>query len=514
MAFFKIAVGGYDIFRWASGALNSYILYGKERSIAIDPAADLTPEAVCDAGLPPVTVILVTHVQKEHVEGCSNFPGVPVFVPSGDEYLCEGREAYRKYITKWEAPWDWESRGNYKGHLAGAPNECPPGSPIKIAGTFKDGDSFPPLRIISTPGHGKNAVSFILDTDEGICSFCGDLICGADGRIKSWYECEWDYGQNGGQKALKNSVARLIDTGAKVLFPSHGEVIHDARPALKSLEAKLSSVLGMMGHVVPFDMDFPDSSAFGFRQISKHLYQWKTGNLAVVLSESGEALFIDDGLCNWVPLPERAGFHRSTVESLKKALGIKKVSLVIPTHYHGDHIENIADLVDDEGTEVIALDIVAGPMENPELYNLTCLLPWYGASHDRVKVDMRVKSPAHIKWNEYDIEIFHLGGQTYYHAGISMNIDWETVIFTGDSCFPNCDGCETFICYNDAEPFSKGYAYAVERLIEREPSLLVCGHGSVLKNPMEHLLIKRAAWEKFREVFISLGAEVSPPGLG
>jgi len=121
--------------------------------------------------------------------------------------------------------------------------------------------------------------------------------------------------------------------------------------------------------------------------------------------------------------------------------------------------------------------------ENPERYGLTCLLPWYGTLHDKVKVDTCVKSGTHIKWNEYDIEIFHLGGQTYYHAGITIKIDGEKVIFTGDSCFPNCEGCETFICYNDAEPFSKGYAYAVERLIERTPTLLVSGHGMALKNP-------------------------------
>ena len=513
MALHKIPIHGFEVFRWDSGELNSFLIAEKGRTIAIDPAVDLTPDILCSAGLPAIDLIMITHVQQEHASGCVNFPGVPVCAPEGDEYLCNGREAYLNCLTKWEAPWDWDGRGNYKGHLAGAPNEYPPENPIKLAGTLKDGDIFPPLRIVSTPGHGKNAVSFLLETKEGLCAFCGDLICGGDGQIHSWYECEWDYGQNGGQKALKNSVTRLMEMDVKVLMPSHGEIIFNGRKALKSLSEKLSRILASMGGEGPFNMNFPDSPAPGFREISQHLHQWKNGNLAVVLSASGEALFIDDGLCNWIPLPERAASHRATIESLKKALGIKKITLVIPTHYHGDHIDNIPDLVDDEGCKVIALDVVAGPMENPERYGLTCLLPWYGTLHDKVKVDTCVKSGTHIKWNEYDIEIFHLGGQTYYHAGITIKIDGEKVIFTGDSCFPNCEGCETFICYNDAEPFSKGYAYAVERLIERTPTLLVSGHGMALKNPMDHLFRKRAAWNEFKEIFTSLGAKLSPPGL-
>lgn len=509
----KISAGNYNIFRLNRGGLNSWLFNYRESTIAIDPGAGLTPGIVRDAGIPPVAIILVTHVRKEHVAGCLNFPDVPVFVPEGDEYLCGGREAFSKYLTKWEPPWEWETRGNFKGHMAGAVNEFPPDEPLKIAGTLKDGDIFSFLRIISTPGHGKNALSFLFDTDKGLCCFCGDLICGADGRIPSWYECEWDYGLNGGQKALKDSVVRLAGTGVKKLFPSHGDLIDDAQSALKSLEDKLSKVLQMLESGVPFEMNFPDSPVPGFRQITPHLHQWKTGNLAVLISESGEALFVDDGLCNWVPLRERKEFHRRTIESMKKALGIRRVSLVIPTHYHGDHIENIPDLVETDGTELLSLDIVAGPMENPELYNLTCLLPWYGTAHDRVKVDLRVRSGTYFKWNEYDLEIFHLGGQTYYHAGIAVSVDGEKVIFAGDSCSPGSSGCESFICYNDAEPFSKGYAYAVERLIEREPSLLVCGHGAVLAKPMEHLFRKRAAWEKFREVFTSLGGRVSPPGL-
>lgn len=509
MALQRISVGRYDIFKWGSGALNSYLLNYKSLTIAIDPVGDLTPEILREAGIPPVAIILVTHVQNEHVAGCFNFPDVPVFVPEGDEYLCEGREAFSKYLTKWEAPWEWETRGNYKGHIAGAVNEFPTELPLAIAGTMKDGDIFSTLSVMATPGHGKNALSFLLNVDDFIICFCGDVICGADGMIRSWHECEWDYGLNGGQTALKDSAVRLMDAGVTMLFPAHGEVIYDAKTALSFLEKKLSGVLGMLGGDAPFEMDFPDSPAPGFREITPHLYQWKTGNLAVILSGSGDALFIDDGLCNWVPLAERAELHRSTIESMKKALGIKKVSMVIPTHYHGDHIENIPALAEDEGTQVVSLDTVAGPMENPELYNLACLLPWYGTARDRVKVDLQVKSGTHLKWNEYDLEIFHLGGQTYYHAGIAVTIDGEKVVFVGDSCSPACRGCESFVCYNDADPFTKGYAFAVERLIEREPSLLVCGHGLALKAPMEHLLRKRAAWKDFNEVFTSLVSEPS-----
>lgn len=502
------------VFIWRSGnaSVNSFVVSGLEGTLAIDPAADLTPEAVDFVGLPPVDTILLTHVQEEHVAGCANFSGIPVFAPEGDAYLCEGREAYARLPMKWEAPWDWTGRGNFKGHISGAPNERPPEVPIKLAGFLRDGDAIKFLHVVATPGHGKHAVSLTLKTSAGLCAFCGDLVYGADGRMWSWADCEWDYGLQGGQRALRDSANRLRQLDMRLLLPSHGEPIRDADEALAALSSKLSLVIDSLAAKEPASpVNFPDidSPASGFRQISPHLHQWRNGNLAVVLSDSGEALFIDDGLCNWLPLPERSELHRRTVETMKKALGVKKVSLVIPTHYHGDHTENIPALRELEGTELVALDVVSAPMERPERFRLSCLLPFYDTGVDAIKADKVVPDGAKLRWNEYEIELFHLGGQTFHHAGIAMTVDGRKVVFAGDSCFTNVEGCEVTICHNDAEPFSRGYAYAVERLIERNPDIIVCGHGVAMKGPQGHLLGKREAWRVMGKAYEALSARGS-----
>jgi glyoxylase-like metal-dependent hydrolase (beta-lactamase superfamily II) len=395
--------------------------------------------------------------------------------------------------------------------MAGARNERPVRRPITPAGTVREGGTIFGLRVIATPGHGKHAVSYLLDTADGVVAFCGDLVCGADGRMWNWFDCEWDYGCHGGPIALLASARRLLDVRPAMLCPAHGDAINDPVACLTALTRKLEAIIDQPPPSCADPVNFPniDSPAQGFRMISPRLHQWKTGNLAVLLSDSGAALFIDDGLCNWIPLPERAAAHRRTVESFKKALGVSMVEIVIPTHYHGDHTENIPWLVAMEGAEVVSLDLVAEPMEHPEKFNLTCLLPWYDVGCDVVKVDRAVPDGYRLKWREYELEIFHLGGQTNYHAGIATVVDGRRVVFTGDSCFPNSKGCEPVICWNDASPFTKGYPYAFERLIERAPDLLVSAHGMSQLDPLPYLLRKRDAWRAMRPVYESLSARNS-----
>ncbi len=505
------------ITQWRSEArgghqpVNSYLVVTAYGSILIDPAADLTPQRIAECGARLPSAILLTHVQAEHADGGANFPGIPVWVPEGDTYLCEGIDAYLRRLGTWEPPWDWEGRGNYQGHMAGAANERPVRHSFTPAGAVKEGDAICGLRALATPGHGKHAVSYLLDTPDGVVAFCGDLVCGADGRLWNWFDCEWDYGCQGGQKALLASARRLLAAEPATLCPAHGDVITAPAACLTALARKLEVILEPPPSSCAAPVNFPDidSPAPGFRMISPHLHQWRTGNLAVLLSDTGAALCVDDGLCNWLPLPERAEAHRATVERFKKALNISKVEIVVPTHYHGDHTENIPELVEMEGAEVVSLDLVAEPMEHPERFNLTCLLPWYGAAHEVVKVDRRVADGFRLRWHEYELEIFQLGGQTAHHAGVATTVDGQRVVFTGDSCFPNAEGCEPVICWNDAEPFSKGYAFAVERLLARAPDLLVSAHGLAQRDPLPYLLRKRDAWRAMRPVYESLSARRS-----
>ena len=204
-----------DLFGWRSGSVgaqqpvHSFLWRKGKGAILIDPAADLSPATLRAVGLKRVTDVVITHVQEENVAGCGHFPEARIHVPDGDEYLTAGRAAYENVIEKWLPPWDWTTRGRYRGHLAGARNERPAPHPLRVNEPLVDGAVVASFQVRSTPGHGKNAVTLIAVIDGQRIAFCGDLICG-EGQLWNWFDCDWDYGNQSGQRTLQQSVERLL----------------------------------------------------------------------------------------------------------------------------------------------------------------------------------------------------------------------------------------------------------------------------------------------------------------
>ena len=494
--------------------VNSYIIdRGADGAIVIDPAADLTPAALRELTADHVSDVLVTHLQTEHIAGAAAFESARLHVPEGDAYLAQGPEAYRAIDTTWPEPWDWEDRGLFAGHLAGALNERPAPQPLTLDAPLRAGEACAGFDVIATPGHGKAAVTLLAMMDGRRVAWCGDLIY-EDGRLWNWFDADWDYGPQTGQRTLRASIAHLRAQRPDVLLPAHGEPIEDADQALERLADRLDAVLAPINdgadaidkahHTPPAT----PSDAPGFERISPGLHQWREtpGNCAVLVSETGRALLIDDGLCTWKPLPQRRAHHRQVMQNMKQALGVERIDTVIITHYHGDHIEHIPELVEMEDAQVVTLDSVADVVERPETYNLACRLPFYGTGHHRVPVHRRVREGETMQWHEYTLEFFHLGGQTYYHCGIDTTIAGQRVLFVGDAVGGIGVGAGSVLCFNDAEPDTRGWAYAVDRMLERAPDLLVAGHAAAVRDPAPLLRQQRANWDKRLAQYRALSA--------
>jgi len=488
------------LWRFCSGltgrhqSANGYILKRGNGWVLIDPPGDLGPGVLelCGEGT-VVEAILVTHLQEEHVAGAGNFPGVPVHVPHGDEYLCHGWEAYRNVLKPWPEPWDWENRGCFRGHLAGALNERPAPFALTMGTPLRTGSRLGEFQILATPGHGKNAVTLVVELEGRNVGFCGDLVYG-EGLLWNWYDCEWDYGRENGARTLADSADRLAHQWeGDILCPAHGPVIDEPQEALFTLARRIRAVLSLPSATVFSVAEAPEPLP-GWRQITPHLFQWKSGNTIVLVSRSGAALVVDDGVCIWEPLAERARQHDEVFHQLKKFLGIRRIEWIIPTHFHGDHTEFIPRLAKSENAGVACLDSVAGPMEFPDRYNLACPLPWYGSCHERLEITLRLPEGGHLHWEEYDLEFFRLGGQTGYHLGLDAMVDGRRTLFVGDAFLDVSGAAGPVICWNDAEPFEKGYVFALREMIERRPELLVAGHGFWLAGPMPCLERTLAAW--------------------
>jgi glyoxylase-like metal-dependent hydrolase (beta-lactamase superfamily II) len=496
-------------------SVNAYVIQEADRAVVIDPPADLSPEALLPLGIKSVTDVLVTHLQQENAQGVVNFPSAIVRVPAGDEYLCQGPERYRAMIDKWRAPWDWDSRGNFQGNLAGAANERPLDRAVTLGPSLVPGTTVAGLSVIATPGHGKNAVTLTGIFAGKTLAFCGDLIFGR-GQVWNWFDLDWDYGCATGHTALIDSAGKLATVGIDTLCPTHGPCVEDAREALEALAQGVKGVLTRLplddddrklAQSLKYPVNFPevDSPAAGFRQILPNLHQWREGNCAILISKTGAALVVDDGLCFWKPMPERIEHHDRVFAQLKQALGIKKIELIVPTHYHGDHTENIPRLARAEGAKIVSLDVVADAIEFPERYNLACPLPWYDTDEGIVKVDRRMTDRQKLSWHEFELEFFLLAGQTYFTQGVMTTVAGKRTIFVGDSYNPSLQP-ECVLTYNDNEPLTRGWVFAIDRLIERKPDMVIGGHGMANFDPMPALLIKRKLWVQRLRDFKHLSA--------
>ncbi|HEY3332493.1 MAG TPA: MBL fold metallo-hydrolase [Capsulimonadaceae bacterium] len=483
----------------------SYIWLSQNSIILIDPVSDLKPSTLPVGSR--VSDILVTHLQDEHVVGVHHYPEARFHVPLGDEYLCDGIGAYRRKLTAWPAPWDWETRGNFQGHIAGAPNERPMARPrppdaLLIPGTKSCG-----VDVVATPGHGKSAVSLLAEIDGKLVAFSGDLVYDG-GRLWNWFDSEWDYGLQTGHHALANSANRLRSCNPDLLCPAHGPTVTYPDRALAGLSERLTEILqSSAAPATTASINFPElDSAPGFREITPHLHQYRDGNCNALLSDTGAALLVDDGLCYWHEVGDRKAHHDRVISELKHALNISRVEIVIPTHYHGDHTENIPDIVETDAAKVLCLDLIAMAVEQGEKLGLACPLSWYGANYDTVDIDRLVSARTVITWREYELEIFHLGGQTYHHLGIDVVVDGLRTLFVGDATANNSAVGDPVICYNDAEPYQRGWAFSLQRMQERNPDLLVCGHGSAIKDPAKHISVRIDYWEKVRSLYESISA--------
>lgn len=485
---------------------NSYLLQIEGRWVLIDPPADLQPELLHPLiGRALVSDIYITHLQSEHAAGAELYPSAVVHVPLGDEYLCGGPGAYAQSLSTWSAPWEWRTTEVLPGQVAGARTERPLAHAITLGESLRPGSSLGGFEVIATPGHGRSAVTLRATIEGQVVAFCGDLIY-RGGRLWNWYDCDWDLGAEIGQKTLLESARRLRELEIGLLCPAHGPVITQPARDLSHLILSLDAVLSMRESERPAAINFaePAEKVEGWRELSPHLYQWKAGNAALLLSGDGHAMLIDDGLGMQLPRAERERHHDAVFQSVKKALNIQSIEWIVPTHYHAAHTDLIAHAVATEGAQVVGLDSVAGPLEEPERYNLAGSLKWHGAKNPALTIHRKLAEGDGFAWRGYDIRFFHLGGETWYTQGLEVEVDGQRVVFIGDA-FPGASRTAgPVLTWNDAEPVERGPIFALRRMIECAPDLLIGGEGVAVRQPMPYLRASLKDWLGRKAIFDNL----------
>jgi glyoxylase-like metal-dependent hydrolase (beta-lactamase superfamily II) len=404
-----------------SDTCNVYLVRSAQGAVLIDFGSGAVLDHLAETDAPAVEATMITHHHRDQVQGLARAAeaGIGVWVPPVE----------RDLIADVDAHWQsrpigntYDTRQDRFSLLESVPytGVVTEYRPMRCGGIE--------LLPLPTPGHTVGSVSYLTEVDGQRVAFTGDLIYG-HGKVWSLAATMWSYGELPGVASTILSLLALRDREPDLILPSHGEPITEPIAAIDATVAELRRFLAIRGS----HEDFEDWLAQPFLALTPHLLHNRTSHSFsyVLVSERGTALLMDFGYDFTTGLP--AGDDRSarrpwlyTLERLKRDHGVTSIDVVIPTHYHDDHVAGMNLLREVEGTEVWVPDTFAHVMENPDRYDLPCL--W----HDPIPVDRRLPVGGTVRWEEYELAIHALPGHTEFAAAISFTVDDTRVVVTGD----------------------------------------------------------------------------------
>ncbi len=400
---------------------NVYIIQQDTNAVLIDFGSGDVLDHLAEIGVESVSDVLITHHHRDQVQGLAKAreAGINIWVPDMERDLIQHADVH------------WQERELYVNYNMRQDRFSLLKS-VSITGTLKDyqqrefgGCAF---TVIPTPGHTIGSISLLLDCDNQHIAFTGDLIA-APGKVWMMSATQWTYNGAEGVAASIPSLLDLKDRQPDMLLPSHGDPISDPAPAIDLLVERFWQLLQLRGQNRRL-FELRDNP---YEAITPHLL-WHRASLAncyVLISESRKALFIDFGYD--FHTGDSAGFDRAsrrpwlyTIPALKRQFGVESIDVVVPTHYHDDHIAGINLLKQEEGTQVWSAERFADILEHPADYDLPCL--WF----DPIPVDRRLPLELPFQWEEYTLTLYPLTGHTMYAVAISFEVDGRKVLATGD----------------------------------------------------------------------------------
>ena len=462
---------------------NVYVLCSGREAVLVDFGSGDVLDHLAEIGVDRITDVLMTHHHRDQGQGLPRAveAGIHIRVPHTEQDLFHSVDVH------------WQARPIYNNYNVRQDRFSLLES-VPVAGTLQDYETRTfgahSVTVIPTPGHTTGSISLLVEWNGTRVLFSGDLIY-APGKVISLAATQWTYNGAEGVAAGLASLLDLQDRQINLLLPSHGDPIEDPKSAIASLVERSWDLLQRRKQN-PRLFDLREKP---YQQVilagetergTPHLLMHRASmaNMYVLLSESGKALFIDFGYDFVTGIP--AGSDRAsrrpwlyTLPALKAQFGVKKIDVVLPTHYHDDHVAGCNVLRRVEGTQVWAAENFADILEHPARYDLPCL--WY----DPIPVDRSLPLEQPISWEEYTLTLHPLPGHTRYAVAVEFEVDGLRVLAAGDQ-YQGDDGLAWNYVYQNR--FSIGDYAATAKLYDRlQPDLILSGHWQPLRVTPEYL---------------------------
>ena len=405
------------------GHVNTGILCDGDRALLIDPSGANLHTTLAELGITSIERILFTH---HHRDSTAGFP-----IPNSARVGVPAKEAawFSEVETFWSDP-------QYRWHLYNYhPHNLMLADAIHVDDTYTEGTQIKwgpaSLKVLETPGHTDESVTYLIYVDGERFAFSGDLIYD-EGMLWELYSLQKgqqtsDYhGFLGARDELIESLEKVCQTSPTALIPTHGVVMRDPNRAINALSHQLADCYDKYVAISALRHYFPKLfTEFEGRTGHMPIRDGKPppeflrhfGTTWLIISEGGEAFVMDCGSPNVI----------KQIQQLQADNEISEVTQFWVTHYHDDHVDAIPEFQTTFPCETITDTVVAQVITNPIGFRIPCISPAV------TQVDRITRDGDFWQWNEFTMTAYHFPGQTYYHGGLLVEGRGVRMFFAGDS---------------------------------------------------------------------------------
>ena len=339
------------------------------------------------------------------------------------------------------------------------------------------------LKVLSSPGYTRNAVSYIADIDGKKVAFTGDLIYG-EGQLIDIYSLQDSFKAIGGYHGYATRLGDLISSlqfikaeRPDIIIPSRGPVIYDPSSVIDELTERIRRIYSNYLSISAYRWYFPERMG----DLTEHVLgagrkaepmqyseiirydppEWyrHVSNSNLVIADDSSAFLIDCGT--------KEAFNG--IMDLVKEGRIKSVDGIFITHYHDDHTDLINDASDKFNCPVYATEELRDILLNPGTYRMPCL-----TTHPVKNLTIKTDGEKMV-WKDFVLSFYFFPGQTIYHDAVLFSKNGgESVFFIGDSFTPS--GIDDYCLLNrNLLHEGEGYSYCLD-ILKKVPS------GTLLAN--------------------------------
>ena len=456
-----------SVYLWADSC-NVYAIHGPSgETVIVDAGTGDWIDHVGELPGAPVA-LLCTHFFRDHSAGAGRAArdlGLPVLVPEREEALFSdpvehfrGRNTYVSYTNYWD-------------HFA-------PIESIPVASVLRDYERLViaglEIEVVPLPGATVNQIG-IAFTIPGttLRAVCSAETIHSPGRVPRIAPLQYNYNDLTGAVEVYFSASELRRRNLDVLLPSLGRPIwSDVDDALdRTRDSMVALCRGRTNEsAMLMSEDLPE-----LVRITDHVWQAANSSSSTwfVISEGGTALALDYGYHDkrgFSSLPLSVSYRKRpllhAIDALKRQLGVTRIDVVIPSHFHDDHISGIPVLQRLFGTRCWVPETFADLLMAPHEHAFPCNWPV------PIRVDRRIQNQEEVWWEGFRFEFAPMSGHTRFASLIGFEADGVRFAHTGDQY--------SFLAPETAEGHADDQLPISE--IVRDPSRLKLGQNHVFRN--------------------------------